>query len=114
VQSFSNHAAERMGEACEGRPENGDGGGPHYRWCGLIVVVIVVGGLIAVAGVHQKVQSIHENAPAPVLGTIIVIAGMAIVALAMVSVFVWLAGRHKRNAGLSNATGDARTQGRSV
>jgi hypothetical protein len=64
------------------------------------LVIIVMGGVVAVAGVHPRWQSIHQNSPAPLLGTIIAIAGMVIVVLGvvmlLVNVVIWLSGRLRR------------------
>ena len=66
------------------------------------LIVVVMGGLIAVAGVHRAVRPIQDNSPAPVLGTVIVIVGLAIVAfgvlLAVANVFIWLGGRRRRSS----------------
>ena len=61
------------------------------------LVVFVVGGLIAVAGVHPNWQNVHNSSPAPLLGNIIggiglVIAGLGILLL-VVNTVVWAAGR---------------------
>ena len=42
-------------------------------------VIVVAGGLIAVAGIRPKWQPIQDNSSAPVLGTTIVVGGVAIV-----------------------------------
>lgn len=67
------------------------------------LIIIFFGGLVAVAGVHPRWQSIQNNSPAPILGTIIVVAGLAIVLLgillAIANVIVWLGGRRRRGTG---------------
>jgi hypothetical protein len=64
--------------------------------------VVLMGGLIAVAGVHRAWQPVQDNSPAPVLGTVIVVAGLAIVAfgvlLAVANIFIWLGARRRRNS----------------
>jgi hypothetical protein len=66
------------------------------------LIVVFMGGLVAVAGVHRSWQPIQDNSPAPVLGTIIVIAGLAIVAfgflLAVANLIVWLGGQRRRRS----------------
>jgi hypothetical protein len=63
--------------------------------------VFVFGGVVAVAGFHPKWQSIHDNSTAPLLGNIIAAFGLLIAAaglvLLMVSIVVWMAGRHRGN-----------------
>jgi hypothetical protein len=67
------------------------------------LMVILLGGVVAVAGWHPKWQPIQDNSPAPILGTIIVVAGIAIVLLgvllALANVIVWLSGRRRRRSG---------------
>ena len=62
------------------------------------LVVAFMGGLISVAGVHPRWQSVNNNSPAPVLGALIVFAGHFVVAGGIIttaaSVFVWFTGRH--------------------
>jgi hypothetical protein len=59
--------------------------------------IIVMGGLVAVAGVHRAWTT--SNAPNPALGNVIVAAGALVillgVALAMANVVVWMAGRRR-------------------
>jgi hypothetical protein len=63
------------------------------------LVVFVMGGLVAVAGVHPRWQNVHNSSPAPLLGNIIagiglLIAGLGILLL-VVSAFVWMSGRRR-------------------
>jgi len=64
------------------------------------LVVIVCGGLVAVAGVHPKWQNIHDNSPAPLLGNIIAGFGLLIVAVGvvflLVNVVIWITSRLRR------------------
>jgi hypothetical protein len=65
------------------------------------LVIIAMGGLIAVAGVHYRVQSIHDNAPAPVAGNIIAAVGALMFLLGLVlaatNMVIWMPGRHRGN-----------------
>ena len=59
------------------------------------VAVILVGGLVAVAGLHRREG--NSSSPSPVLGTILVVVGLVIVVfglgLALVNLAVWLRSR---------------------
>jgi hypothetical protein len=61
------------------------------------VVIIVMGGLVAVAGVHNRGST--DNAGNPVLGNIIAVAGLVAIALgvllAVANVVIWLTGRRR-------------------
>ncbi len=78
------------------------------------LVIIVIGGLIAVAGVHYRVQSIHDNASAPVAGNIVAAVGALMflfgVVLAAVNTAIWIAGRHRRNQIRPKSENDALLQ----
>jgi large-conductance mechanosensitive channel len=54
-----------------------------------------------VAGFHPWWQSIHDNSPTPLLGNIIAVFGFLVAAaglvLLVVSLVVWMAGRHRGN-----------------
>jgi uncharacterized membrane protein YidH (DUF202 family) len=60
-------------------------------------VIIVMGGLVAAAGFHPRVQNIHDNSPAPLVGNIVAGIGLLVVAvgviLLMVNVVIWISGR---------------------
>ena len=64
------------------------------------IFLVLMGGLISVAGFHPAVQNIQDNAPNPVLGDVIAAIGLVIVALgflmAVVNVVVWLTGRRQQ------------------
>jgi hypothetical protein len=64
------------------------------------VIVIVCGGLVAVAGAHPKWQNIHDNSPAPLLGNIIAAFGLLIVAvgviLLLINLVIWISSRFRR------------------
>src|SRR5580704_17568341 len=66
------------------------------------LIVIVLGGLVAVAGVHPKWQSIHNNSPAPLLGNIMAGFGLLIVAvgviLLLVNTVIWISRRMRRRS----------------
>jgi hypothetical protein len=57
--------------------------------------VIIVGGIVSVGGLHERTS--NNSNPSPVLGTIIVIGGLAIVVfglvLAIANLIVWTARR---------------------
>jgi hypothetical protein len=61
------------------------------------LIIIVVGGLVAVAGVHGKVST--EDAGNPVLGNIIAVVGLLVIALglllAIANEAIWLTGRRR-------------------
>jgi hypothetical protein len=61
------------------------------------VITIVVGGLVAVAGVHSRAST--DNAGNPVLGNIIAAVGVLVillgVILAMVNAVIWATGRRR-------------------
>jgi TRAP-type C4-dicarboxylate transport system permease small subunit len=63
--------------------------------------IIIFGGIVSVGGLHAKTS--NNSNPSPLLGTIIVIGGLAIVVfgliLAIANVIVWTARRrtHKRS-----------------
>jgi hypothetical protein len=63
------------------------------------LVVIVVGGLVAVAGVHARGSA--DNAGNPLLGNIIAAGGAVIVlgglVLAVMNVVVWIGGRRSKS-----------------
>jgi hypothetical protein len=67
--------------------------------CGFGLVIAVLGGLFSVTGYHPAWQSIHDNTPAPTAGSLIVIAGLFLVALGIilmgVNTVVWLGGRRR-------------------
>jgi hypothetical protein len=64
------------------------------------VIIIVMGGLVAVAGVHRKWST--DNAGNPVLGNIVAALGALVIllgaALAIANVVIWMTGR-RRGAG---------------
>ncbi len=66
------------------------------------LIVIVCGGLVAVAGVHPKWQDIHDNSPAPLLGNIVAGFGLLIVVvgviLLLVNIVIWISGRLRRRS----------------
>jgi len=73
---------------------------------GLGLAITLFGGVITVAGVHPRWESIHDNRPAPFAGTVVVMVGMFVIALGLalfvLSSAVWLAGRAgRRDAVLS-------------
>lgn len=59
------------------------------------VAVILIGGLVAVAGLHRRGS--NSTSPSPVLGTIVVVVGLVIVVfglgLAFVNLTMWLRNR---------------------
>jgi hypothetical protein len=61
------------------------------------LVVVVLGGILAVAGFHPRVQSIHDNTPAPLAGNIVAAVGALMVllglVLAAVNLVIWMSGR---------------------
>jgi hypothetical protein len=63
------------------------------------LVIIVLGGIVAVAGIHPRGQSIHDNAPSPLAGNIIAAAGALLILvgliLATANLVIWLTGRNK-------------------
>ena len=65
------------------------------------VFIIVMGGLVAVAGVHPRWQSIQNNSPAPLLGNIIAIVGLVLIVVGLVllvaNLVVWIGGWRRRN-----------------
>jgi hypothetical protein len=67
------------------------------------LIIIASGGLVAVAGVHPRWQSIHNNSPAPLLGNIIAGFGLLIVAvgviLLLVNIVIWISSRMRRRSG---------------
>jgi len=66
------------------------------------MMVTLLGGVVAVAGWHTSWQPIQGVSPAPILGTIIVLVGIAIVLLgallALANVIVRLSGRRRRQS----------------
>jgi len=70
------------------------------------LVIVFMGGLISVAGVHPRFQTVSNNSPAPVFGALIVFAGLFVVALGVVllaaSVLVWITGRLHPSGGPSD------------
>lgn len=74
------------------------------------LIVAVMGGLISAAGIHPAWQNIHNNAPTPVFGSIVLTAGLYIVAIGLVliltNVFVWVTG-HRRSAQAESETHQA-------
>jgi hypothetical protein len=63
------------------------------------VITIVVGGLVAVAGVHNRTS--NDNAGNPILGNIIAAIGVLAILLGLIlaiaNVVVWLTGRSRGN-----------------
>lgn len=61
------------------------------------LVIIVMGGLVAVAGVHRKWST--DNAGNPVLGNIVAAVGALVilfgVLLAIANVVIWMTGRRR-------------------
>jgi heme/copper-type cytochrome/quinol oxidase subunit 1 len=61
------------------------------------VLIIVMGGLVTVAGVHRKWST--DNAGNPVLGNIVAAVGALVillgVALAIANVVIWITGRRR-------------------
>jgi hypothetical protein len=59
------------------------------------MVIIALGGIVAVAGLHPRIQSIHDNSPAPLLGNVVaalmILLGLM---LAAVNLVIWMTGRH--------------------
>jgi hypothetical protein len=67
---------------------------------GVGLFIFVMGGLVAVAGVHPRWQNVHNSSPAPLLGNVIagfglLVAGVGLVLL-VVSVVVWMGGRRRQ------------------
>ena len=63
------------------------------------LVIIVLGGILAVAGFHPRVQSIHDNTSAPLAGNIVAAVGALMVllglVLAAVNLVIWISGRRR-------------------
>jgi len=64
------------------------------------LVIFVMGGLVAVAGVHPRWQNVHNSSPAPLLGNFIAGFGLLVsgagLMLLVVSVVVWMGGRRRQ------------------
>jgi hypothetical protein len=81
---------------------------------GAGLLIIVVGGVVAVAGFHSKVQPIQDNTPAPLAGTIVAALGalMALLGLvlAAVNLVIWMTGRRRGNEGAPETENEALLQ----
>jgi hypothetical protein len=73
------------------------------------LVIVFMGGLISVAGVHPAFQTVSNDSPAPVFGALIVFAGLFVVALGVIllatSLLVWISGRLHVSEGRSDEGG---------
>jgi formate hydrogenlyase subunit 3/multisubunit Na+/H+ antiporter MnhD subunit len=78
------------------------------------LLIIVFGGIAAVAGFHSRVQSIHDNTPAPLAGNIIAVVGALVVllgfGLAAVNLVIWMTGRRQEGPTASESENEALLQ----